>query len=412
MIHCHRDSGAPHQGVAIWTHDLGSGAHPAVGAGDFTFVEDTRKQLVVSSLCLISQTWSYEGIAFGVGMPELVGTHPDYRKRGLVRAQMDVIHAWGATRGHKMQVIGGIPHFYRQFGYEMGLTLGGGRVGFKHQVPKLKEGQVEPYRLRPVTEADLPFVAEVYEQSCKRGPLACVRDMALLRYELSGRTAGSVQERVLRLIETSEGEMVGYLVHGCALEGGMLPLMAYELKPGVSWLAVTPSVVRHIAQYADECAAKDKQEFRAYGFWLGAEHPVYDVFRSGLPDARPPYAWYVRVTDLPGFLCHIAPVLERRLSHSPLVGYTGMLNITFYRSGVRLIFEHGRLQTVEVWETTRDMPGNAGFPSLTFLQLLCGYRSLDELRHALADCWVGSDEARVLLTSLFPKQPSNVSHVS
>jgi hypothetical protein len=34
---------------------------------------------------LISQIWAYEGIPFGVGRPELVGTLPEYRNRGLVR---------------------------------------------------------------------------------------------------------------------------------------------------------------------------------------------------------------------------------------------------------------------------------------------------------------------------------------
>ena len=28
---------------------------------------------------------------------------------------------------------------------------------------------------------------------------------------------------------------------------------------------------------------------------------------------EPPYAWYVRVPDMPAFLRHIAPVLEARL---------------------------------------------------------------------------------------------------
>jgi hypothetical protein len=47
-------------------------------------------------------------------------------------------------------------------------------------------------------------------------------------------------------------------------------------------------------------------------------------------------------------------------------------------------------------------------PGLTFLQLVVGYRTLAELRHAYADCMVNKDEARVLLEILFPKLPSRV----
>ena len=48
-------------------------------------VEDTRTGSIVSSTCLIGQRFSYEGVEFDAGLPELVGTHPDYRRRGLVR---------------------------------------------------------------------------------------------------------------------------------------------------------------------------------------------------------------------------------------------------------------------------------------------------------------------------------------
>jgi len=51
--------------------------------------------------------------------------------------------------------------------------------------------------------------------------------------------------------------------------------------------------------------------------------------------------------------------------------------------------------------------GNAGFPRGTFLQLLFGYHSLEELRHAYAECWLAGDEVREVLTGLFPKQGSD-----
>ena len=85
---------------------------------------------IVSALCLIPQTWTYDRIVFGVGRPELVATDPRYRRRGLVRAQMDVVHEWSRERGHLVQAITGIPWYYRQFGYEMALALAGGRAGF------------------------------------------------------------------------------------------------------------------------------------------------------------------------------------------------------------------------------------------------------------------------------------------
>ncbi len=51
------------------------------------------------------------------------------------------------------------------------------------------------------------------------------------------------------------------------------------------------------------------------------------------------------------------------------------------------------------------------FPDLTFLQLLFGYRSFDELDYAFADCFA-EDEARPLVRALFPKQALDVWSVT
>jgi hypothetical protein len=99
-------------------------------------------------------------------------------------------------------------------------------------------------------------------------------------------------------------------------------------------------------------------------------------------------------------------VLEDRLVASPAVGHTGELKISFYRDGLRLAFDKGRLITVEPWRPKPEDRGAAGFPDLTFLQLLFGYRSLEELRNAFPDCYPETDEARVLLKYLFPKHAS------
>lgn len=406
-IHCDPERGTHDEPVAAWTRDLLRGDHPTFDPRDFTIVEEVATGRIISSLNLIPQTWTYGGVPFGVGRPELVGTEPEYRRRGLVRAQMEVVHGWSAERGHLVQAITGIPWYYRQFGYEMALNIGGGRMGFAPQVPKLKDGETEPYVIRPATRRDLPFVARLYEADARRMRVSCVRDAALWRYELE-RSADSVQRLVLHIIEDRARTRVGLVAHENGLWGTMLPLHCYTLEPGVPWLAVTPVVIRWLWAKGQEMAARDGRETEAFGFWLGQDHPAYAAAADRLPRQSRPYAWYVRVPDLPGFVRHVAPALERSLADSPGVGYSGELRLNFYRSGVRLVLERGRLTGVEPWDPLAEEEGNAGFPGLTFLQLVFGHRSIDELRQALPDCWVAGDEARVVLTGLFPKQGSNL----
>ncbi|MBA3533659.1 MAG: GNAT family N-acetyltransferase [Ardenticatenales bacterium] len=395
----------PNEAIAQWTRDLMAGTHPTFPPEDFMVVEDTRNGAIVSALNHISQRWSYGSIEFAVGRPELVATHPDYRRRGLVRAQMEMSHQWSVERGEVLQVITGIPWYYRQFGYEMGLEHAGYRAGYLPHIPKLEESQEESYHIRPATQDDLSFIAECYKRGMGRYLLSTVRDDALWEYELQGRSPISEPTVHLCVIE-KDGEVVGLLAHQLRLWGPTLSVRAYELKPGISWLAVTPTVLRYLKKTGEAYHAEEgKEPFGAFIFFLGTEHPVYQAIPELLPRKRDPYAYYVRVPDVPGFLRLITPVLEQRLAESVAVGHTGELLLNFYRSGVRLVLEQGKLTAIEPWQPMPDDIGHAGFPDLSFLQLLFGYRSMEELRHFYADCWAEGDNF-VLLSILYPKQPS------
>jgi len=71
----------------------------------------------------------------------------------------------------------------------------------------------EPYCLRPATEDDLAFIADLYQQGCWRSLVSCLRDEAIWRYELIGKSKDNVNRSDLRVIETPEGEAVGFLAH-------------------------------------------------------------------------------------------------------------------------------------------------------------------------------------------------------
>lgn len=236
----YQDAAQPDGLIAAWTRDLMAGRHPRVDASDFVVTEDSRGA-IVSALGLISQKWSYDGVDIEVGQPELVGTHPDYRGRGLIRRQFEVIHRWSAERGQKLLAIDGIPGFYRQFGYEMALELRG-ELSIDGSVPPLSG--VEPYHLRPAADADLPFIGELYAAGAARCLVACPRDAALWRYELHGRSETNPWRPALRIVESIDKEPVAVFAHVPRLSGSRLMLTLYEVRPCLSWHDVTPSVLR------------------------------------------------------------------------------------------------------------------------------------------------------------------------
>ncbi|MDQ3044306.1 MAG: GNAT family N-acetyltransferase, partial [Chloroflexota bacterium] len=389
--------------------DVMSGEHPTIDVGDFTLVEDNANGTIVSSMALLSLTATYEGIPFNFGQPEFVSTDPAFRRRGLVRTQFDLVHKWSAAREELVQGIVGIPWYYRQFGYEMAMNLDGYRAGSKTRVPRLEPGQEEKFRFRQATVDDVPFVMAMYQQAMARSLMANMQTEALWRYDIAGRSEQSSSRKVIQVVEAIEqpGSPVGLLVHHWDLRKSGLGIRLIEVRDGIPYLAITPAVMRYLTSAGEEYARRDRESLETIAFILGEHHPVYDTVAERLPRVGKPYAWYLRVPDLVAFMRHISPALETRLSESAQAGFTGDLKMSFYRFGLLFKFETGRLH-VEAWQPNDLFDGDVAFPDLTFLQLVFGFRSLDELRHAFPDCRSRSDEALALLPILFPKKDSNV----
>lgn len=233
----------------------------------------------------------------------------------------------------------------------------------------------------------------------------------MFAYELQGKSRDNVNRVEFATIFDAQGQRVGYISHAFLLWGPMIALYGFELTLGVDWNTVTPSVVRYLFAAGQAYAEQDgkQDEFAGFIFSLSTEHPAYQTMKNGLPQVRRPYAWYLRLPDIAGFLRHIAPALENHLQSSSYAGYSGELKLTFYRSGLLLRFEQGRLVQVEDWRPEpQGHSGDAAFPELTFLQLLFGHRSLEELNYAFPDCGWNHDLAFGLLNAIFPKQCSDI----
>jgi len=377
-------------GIEDWTLDLINGEGPTFDTGDFTIVEDTKTGEIVSTCCLISQTWSYEGVPFKVGRPELVAT----REAELV------------------QVITGIPYYYRQFDYEMALSLEGGRSGYEVHVPKLKKDESEPYTFRPASMDDLSFLISTYELGCKRSMISAIWDEELWRYELNGKRKYNINKRNIYIIENEAGELVGFIGIPPVKWRTISALTVYELTTDFSWSEVTPSVVRFLWRKGEELAKEQDQEQKQFGFFLGESHPAYDVIASKLPRQHMPYAFYIRVPNLCALIKKIKPVLESRLENTPFAHYSGEVKLCFYRSGLKLGFSKGQLKEVEDIDFVDPESATACFPPLVFFHLLFGHRNMDELDYAFTDCSPKNTESKNFLDTLFPKKPSCVWSIS
>lgn len=397
--------------AVMYTRDMMRESHPVIGPANVMIVEDTRAHKIVSTMCLIPQTWTYAGIPFEAGRPEMVATDPDYRRRGLVREQFRFLHALSESMGHQVQGITGINWYYRQFGYEYAIDLGGGHVAYFSNVPTLKENESELYRLREMTAADILFASMLYDRECARSLVACPRPEWLWRDLVEPLPASMVWRAPLQIIETNDGRAVGYCQPSRDIWNDAVVLYELVVAEGQSMRAVMPTVLRWLKNFGEAEGVRQNKTVKGIYLSFGREHPAYSAMPELLSREKIPYGWYVRVPDVPQFIRHIAPVLEERLARSAMAGYTGELKISEYRHGYKLVFENGKLTNVETWQPMPGQEGDCGFPPLVFLQLLFCRKSLLELRETFADAWA-KENAAPLLDALFPKMYSCVYPVS
>jgi hypothetical protein len=394
-----------------WSRELTGGSHPTTGIDDFTVVvdEDARGQ-IVSAAVLISQVWSYDGLRFGCGRPELIATEELYRRRGLVSDQMAALHAKSEARGELVQAITGIPWFYRQFGYEMAIDLGGSIILPVTAVAKLPEGQTEHFRLRRASLEDMSHLEKLYDIQCRPSLLRCERDESIWRYEILNGLNTDVPMRNRHMIETTEGQIAGYVEFVIFPKADRIRELAvykdWSMRD-ICWF-----LARKMKEDSERSDDQTGSGITNITFALGRQHPAYDALDPELGPAQKPYAWYIRVADLPGLLAHFSEALERRLQEGAMAGYSGQLKLNFYVSQLSLTFKDGKIVDIGAYEPNNFFDGDAFFPELTFLQLLFGYRSLDELKFAHPDCFTEKNEATVLLPILFPKRSTAIIMLS
>ena len=391
--------------IPIWVRDMFSGRHPHIGPRDFAVVEDTRSGKLVAATCLLRYTVEYEGIPLRFGRPEMVASLQEYRNRGLIRAIFELIHARSEAGGDQLQGITGIPYYYRQFGYEYAAELEYTATVFFSAIPPLKAGTEESYTLHPATSADLDLLRRLWDRERADAALSTVVSEAYWRWRLEGMHPEALERHHALLIADREGRAVGSLLLAPGRWGQEMYVDTLAVNEGVPLAGVMPSLLRGVMALADTTRPirPETPPAAAIAFRLPTTHPVHSALH-GIPTVARPYTydWYLRVPDLPGFIRTIAPALERRLAASSQAGYNGELTLDFYRGGLRLVFEHGRLTASEDWSRPLWGEAKAGFPPLVFLRLLFGNRDLGELRAFYSDVWAEGD-ADSTLRALFPK---------
>ena len=409
--------------IANWIRDLLGKPHPTLKPDDIIIVEDVEKGCIASTTTYLTQTWSYDGVEFEIGRPEIVGTDRKYRNRGLVREQFELMHRWAEERGHLIQVVLGIASYYRLFGYEYALPAEGGRYTPVASLPRWGKDEERRFQLREPVEDDVPFITQILEASTQRSMVSAVFREDEVKYFTFDRNPRSAVGHKTAILCKSDGEgldePVGVLMYALVIEVDEGMVLRLEMSEPRYWREALPSLLKEFAELAEKAGEGNhdpEREIKSIRQDLQPDHPAY-VFDDGALGHPPErqYGWYVRVPDVAAFMQKISPALEARIGATLHAGITGNVEIRVDRDRVTIRFENGRITSVEHQEAVHRenasgvWMASARFPGQTFLPVLFGFRSVAETIAAHTDANAGSKSSRHLMETLFPKRSSDLS---
>ncbi len=362
--------------------------HPDFPLTDNFVVYDTNKGKIAAYLCLFRSTCILNGTEFTIGHMEIVGTHPDYRNQGLIRWLNEAFEERVAEYGLPLLVIAGIPFFYRIFGYEYAIPLGGTLPVPSEAIPALKKGEKEPVTITKVTAKSFPLYLKCRDKG--NAYLDFYRKLTLKDYGYLSK--GKLGEAVaIELYLVKEGKRAVGSFHILVAWGNV------EIRE--LWLEdakYIPSILR----FAKKITIKMSKP-------LHIEKPSKDSLIPYLERISgscfgKAYAWYVRIPSIKRFLLTIRPVLETRLANSEFKMWTGRLRLSCYREGYELVFRKGKLVEVRHLERKEVKDMDVQIPPLVANQLLMGYRTFGELSQIYPDV-LGNSLKIPLVEVLFPK---------
>lgn len=347
---------------------------------------------VVSTLTLLDEELQLttgglaEPVLIPAGQVELVATDATYEGRGLVRALMGWAHDLSCARGHLMQVMIGIPYFYRKFGYSYAIDIAPRRPLAQPLPTTARDG----FEVRPATLADLPQVerlqATAQTVADLRMPHPGPRWRWLLEHEAS-----------TTWVALRSGDIVATGRMTPPSDGLLLAELAASDPDGA--LALVASAERMARAESDTAVV------------MVADRPgttAGDVVRQVTgPPSPGAQQYYTRIPNAAALLDRIRPVLDARLAASGIQPPETVVLSTF-EAHLRMPVVDGRLGPVEPGGTMQSpgRVGGAGVAPDLLAPTLFGPHGIDGMARRHPDVFPGRHGE--LMAALFPPVTSDL----
>ena len=377
---------------------------PDISRG-FLLARNPENDEVISSCCLIPQKLRYGNIPIHAGNPEFVGTDVAFRRMGLISKQFEIMHGWSEENKDDLLLIGGVPYFYRQYGYEMTVCMGYRHTAHPSVLDEIKQPDNEII-FTLAEKKDIPELIRLLGQDSQTYLISGDWSKQDWLYMIEDQKTNGCASQQIYLIHRKNGVLIGVVRYNNAINEGRLCLVGANIDPVLAtWDEVEAAILIQLKKVSEENAKSTGKTLKEVGIQLPPSHPLLVRTMHIFPHQNQGYAWYVRIPNIIRFLHKIKPVLEENIHNSPYRGLSRMLHINLFRQGIQIEFEKGMIKSIKEWKAKIHEDGDFLCPESAFIHLVMGHRTSMEIQHLYRDCY-GKKDAAQIIDSCFPKRDS------
>ncbi len=274
------------------------------------YIKDNNSEEIISSLNIIPLEWEMDDLVLPICEMGFVGTLEHCRGKGFIGILNNLYEQIIKERGYIFSVIRGIPHYYRNLGYEFAIPLDE-RITFP--VQSIPQDNLADFTIRMATQQDLGFIKDKYEQFYENYFIRNKFDEKCFTYKFLNK---EYDDTVLStfIIENKETPEV-YFSLGRSHDDA-----AYSIYPS----HLTTNQMIKILQYVQDI---NKHNQKSEGsdnsnLSLHLNHETdfgkYLIQLGGIKQHV--YGWWIKIPDLKLYFDNIKSIIEGRLENSEFKG--------------------------------------------------------------------------------------------
>ncbi|MGA1825883.1 MAG: GNAT family N-acetyltransferase [bacterium] len=376
---------------------------PGMKKENWFIAEEKKSATIVSAFALIPWVWEIEGNALKVAEMGIVGTKKEHRHKGLMKKLYEAFHATLVEEQFDLSMIQGIPGFYHQFGYYYSIPLENNITLSTDTLPTDPEKEV--YRFRRAGLDDIIFLMEEDTKYRRFYSISVKRDKENWRYLLT-HSLKTEYGSDFWIMENKDNEQFYFRIPHKGFGNG---LIVSEVSEHIHYDALV-----NLLLFCKKKAIERNKPYIRLNIHNGSTAGTMAISMGAQKGI--PYAWQIKVPNIPNFLQKITTILEKRVRESCCENFSETLRLDFYKSKIDILWNKGRIMSIEPG-TEAECPNTFCMSEDLFPALCLGHRSWHELQYVrpdifpapqyiMPDPFSSSDKSGLVMDILFPRSTS------